>query len=105
MTFNVTEIVKSVCNGIMNKVNADLERFVDTDFEDLGTQDEIVRGELDKVDHLEVFDYMVEAVLDHPETQLCFESAKIEVNNWKYEMEQEAKAYQEIKNDYYRGVL
>jgi len=108
MTFNVPEIVKKVAEGIMQKVDANTEDYADTDFTDIGVQDDLVQAELqdelfDLPDH--IYDRLIENVIEHPEMQLCFEAAAVVVKDWKSSVVEYENERQAMIRDYYNSVL
>ena len=108
MTFNVPEIVKKVAEGIMQKVDANTEDYAEKDFTDGGVQDELVQIELqDELSDLpeRIYDKLIENVIEHPEMQLCFETAAVVVEDWKSSVIEYEKERQAMIRDYYRGVL
>lgn len=109
MKFDVMAIVTEVASKIVGQVDADKADFMDTDFTDCGTQNDLVDRELNwlldrKVPEV-TYNQLVGVLLDHPEMQFCFNVCDMMV---KDQMEQYIQAEREQAmqaRDYQRSVL
>ncbi|MMZ47333.1 hypothetical protein D1872_89760 [compost metagenome] len=103
--FNVEEIVKLVADGILGRVDTNIDDYLEHDFSDLGVQDSMVREELKF--HLDweladvVGEEIAESVLEHPEMELCFEAVEGMVDAYKADLMQ-ARSEEKWMNDQYR---
>lgn len=109
MKFDVVAIVTDVAGRIIGDVDANKEKYENTDFSDTATQSDMVQKELewllDRKMPERQHTQLVEVVLEHPEMRFCFNICDKMIQDQMQAYIEAERAQLVMQGDYRRDVL